>query len=206
MRRPLPAAPVDVSVMRMQSAIRRPQEAPLLSTDQKIKVVLNEIEGTYKFRLDAFQEGWTDFYLHLISANTSVSMSLVQNPSPNSQQLLIHTLSEGDPPGQFCTVQSSFELNRDFISRPTLPVELTARRSFSNRGSIGDIYGAQNRIEIQNPSFDNISYRIWFSGEDDSEESVFVKPSQRLKNPVDFGSLCRSCGFQISPNGLCQER
>ena len=199
-----PAEAPNADAVRTNSAFSRPQ-----STSQQVQSALNKIEGVYKFELDAYQEGWSNFWMHLVRPNTPVSMSLIQNKRPDTGQLLIYVLSEGDPKGQFCTIQSDFKLSHDFISDPISEAKMTAGRSLSNQGRIGDLYGVEGLIEIHSPAV-QISehipayYELWFLGQNDSRENAAINLSQRLENTGNFDSLCLSCGFEMDQNGLCQ--
>lgn len=167
----------------------------------EVQLLLNQVSGTYRFKLDVYQK-WNHFFMPF---NVPVLFSLVPNNRPQAKQLLIFTLSEGRPHGQFCVVQSdfvSYSHEEGFIDR------VEARHSISNEGGIVDINNVQNTIIIDN--YNPLGFTAHLYG-DHGGESVELNVSEGISEGSenfthDFDSLCRSCGFIIGQNGLCQQK
>ncbi len=180
-----------------------PPEAPVLQLNEpltEVQSILDQLEGNYRFDLDVYQEGWSNFWRHLSRSSVPVSLSLLRNPRPQTEQLLTYVLSEGSPNGQFCTVHSNF------ITQDDASIDLlVAEHSISNNGRIADLYSTKNFIHVFK-STDR--FKVWFLGDNNSEEVMLILPNNLYneENAKDFDSLCRSCGFEIGQNGLCQQK
>ena len=163
-----------------------------------VQPFLNQIKGVYQFPLDVYQSllPWTTFY-----DDALVTASLAPNPRPQAEQLLIEAVSPQDPFGKFCVVQSNF-------NAPPSDKDATieALHSISNDGNIEDIDDVKNTLEINTD--EPLSFILEFYGSKGAESVEFnTEDAVNDENiTLDFDSLCRSCGFEIGQDGLCQQK
>ena len=175
-----------------------PLPIPTELTITETQSILNQLQGVYQFNLDMYQN-WDTFLMTMFNPDVPVSMTLIQNHRPNVEQLLIEVISDEDPIGKFCVVQSNFELQTQKSSNRSL----SALQATANEGGIVDINNVKNTIKVN--TYDPLDFTIEFYGDHGSESidlNVGNKSSENITQ--DFDSLCRSCGFEIGQNGLCQ--
>jgi len=173
---------------------------PAITTSQ----LLSHLRGAYQFELDVYQN-WNIF--HMFRADTPITMKIAKNPRSNTEQLLIEVISDQEPIGKFCVIQSGFELQTEQNSNNEVPIEtsirsLSAQQYDVNRGGIVDINNVKNTIKIN--TYDPLSFTLEFYG-DYGSEPVNLSASMKISENItqEFDSLCLSCGFRIGQDGLC---
>ena len=170
---------------------------------------LNKVKGIYQFPLDVYQDMWT-FWTGVYS-DALVTTTLVPNPRPQTEQMLIEAVSPQDPFGKFCVVQSNFNIITEPIInvealKITKPGEMEALHSTSNDGNIVDIDNVKDAVKINTGKLLNFTLEFYGS---DGAESVEFNTANTLNDEntiLDFDSLCQSCGFEIRQDGLCQQK
>ena len=187
-------------------------QEPHLSSTQ---LLLNKMRGAYQFPLDVYQY-WISAIITSFYDDALVTVTLAPNPRPQTEQMLIEAVSSQDPFGKFCVVQSNFNVpaingdeNPEHLTDPIQEGRITdieALHSFSNEGSIVDMDNVKNTIKINTD--EPLSFTLEFYGSRGAESVEFnAEDAINDENTtLDFDSLCRSCGFEIGQNNLCQEK